>query len=151
MNLKKIKIVLLFASLLLLSCSDYKYEYEKGLRQYFSNELNISKLNSNYYFIQVNDCNTCMGDYLNLEYLYNHQFNNLSLVIVGNSEKESVNDLIKLLKNKYKIYYSSKKSIYNYPTGIEKTLLVLAKDDKIIKVLPISDTQINDLSKYLKN
>jgi len=151
MNLRKIKTILLFTSVLLLSCSDYKYEYEKGLRQFFSNELKIDKLNSNYYFLQVNDCNTCMGDYLNLEYLYNHQFKNLSLIIVGNSEKERVNDLIKLLKNKYKIYFSSKKSIYQYPTGIEKTLLVLAKNDKILNVLHIYDPQINELSKYLND
>ena len=133
-----------------LSCQSYTYEYETGLREYFHNELNINNLNTNYYFIQVSNCNSCHGDKLNINYLINHNLENITIIIVGDSEKVDVVEGIKKLKQIYPVIIDQQKEIYQYQTGFSKTLLVLANNNKLINVLHINDTKINQLSNLLK-
>jgi len=146
-NFKKIKLLITF--ILITSCTEYTYEYEDGLRLYFKDQFKISKFNSNYYIISINNCNTCLGQKLNLSYLNQHKIKYLTLIIVGKSERKEIIDLLNSLSKKYIILKDPDKNIYQYSTGLGKPLLIITKNNKLKLVKNINDTSIKKLKSYL--
>ncbi len=112
-------------------------------------QFGITRLEGNYYFLLINDCEQCLGPVLNLDNLDKHTYKELTLIIIGTSSLPDINRYIEQLKNKYSVLRDSTKNIFRYSTGFSKPLLIKTKNNRVILALNIDDTKISRLSYYL--
>ena len=148
-NFIKIPFVLF---LFLFGCFNVKYpeEYEKDLRKYMKKQFGITRLEGNYYFFLINDCEQCLGPVLNLRHLNEHSYKNLTLIIIGNSTIREINQNIEKIHDKYPVLTDPGQNIFRHSTGFSKSLLIKTRNNRIIFVKNINDTEIQKFDLYLQ-
>jgi len=135
-------------------CTKDKYAYFKGFSQYMMEEhkVELSKIDDSiFYILPLSDCSTCQSTLLNLELLnsINTEKDNIALVLVGTTNISTYQNLIKKITSTYMVYKDPESSIFSYPTGLAKPMILHIKNGKVIYHMEITDFHIEDAGRYL--
>ncbi len=142
----------LWISLVLVACTTKEYPYHKGVTNYLNTEHNIDIENCEnqiFYFLPINECTSCQETTLNIEMLKKiKKYHNLTIVIIDLNDDSKFNSDIENVNNR--LLFDQKSSIYKYPTGVAKPLLLHIKKGKIIYSLQVDDPKLKTAKDYIQ-
>jgi len=148
------KVLLLFITInTLTSCVKAgKYKNFEGFKLYLQEiGIDYKKKNQLYYIVRIEDCFSCSTTEINLKMLSKiEDKENLQIIIVGKTVRESYLKLIKILGNKNQIFFDENSEIFNFETGFSKPLLIHLKSEKKVTFFKeITDEKIDLAEAYI--